>query len=433
MKRLSTGVLAVAMALALGLDAVAAPSHGVPAGNIGNRTVAQATSTAPPDFGSPPSGEVPILFNYHHVYTKPDTLRKGRVLAALVRNGTILVPLRAMFEQMGATVKYDPATKKIDVSKPGADIQLEVGKPEVTINGETRPLDVPPMLYKGVVVVPVRVVSEAMGAYVKWVDSAREVSIRYVPPTPPPTPAPVESATPAPEATIPPTPTPAPSAAPSKEAFVAGDYLISPKVYNEFSPGNTGKSSYAIRGAIEFDAFNLPWMLEGVFNSYQYPHNCAGAGDPQCLVTTIGQTGQTSVPAFTARDQDASLRFGLKVADPHVYVGVGYLNRTGNYGYPNQKGFGFGAEKLPDFNQQLSLYGNVWYYPNLKGNYTAPGGTPYTLEYNLLQYQVGLDYLIGNGPIFLDLGLQGDRGNNKLNAPSNFTHNGAYVGLGIKF
>ena len=63
---------------------------------------------APPaNFGSPPSGQIPILFNDHHVYTKPDILKQGRVLAALVRGGTVLIPLRSMFEQMGATVSYD--------------------------------------------------------------------------------------------------------------------------------------------------------------------------------------------------------------------------------------------------------------------------------------------------------------------------------------
>src|ERR1700688_2624173 len=62
--------------------------------------VAEAT----PDFGSPPSGEVPILFNDHTVYAKPDILKQNRVLAALVKGGHIFVPLRSMFEQMGATV-----------------------------------------------------------------------------------------------------------------------------------------------------------------------------------------------------------------------------------------------------------------------------------------------------------------------------------------
>ena len=120
----------------------------------------------PADFGTPPSGEVPILFNDRHVYAKPDKLKANRVLAALVRGNTILVPLRSMFEQMGATVSYDPATKTVDVSKPGSDIKVTVGKAEVIINGESRPLDVPPEIYKGAVVVPLRVISEGMGAYV---------------------------------------------------------------------------------------------------------------------------------------------------------------------------------------------------------------------------------------------------------------------------
>ena len=41
------------------------------------------------------------------------------------------------------------------------------------INGEARPLDVPPEIYKGAVVVPVRVISEGMGAYVLWVPDKR--------------------------------------------------------------------------------------------------------------------------------------------------------------------------------------------------------------------------------------------------------------------
>ena len=63
------------------------------------------------DFGTPPSGQIPILYNDHHVYSKPDVLKQGRVLAALVKGGTLLIPLRSMFEQMGATVSYDAASK----------------------------------------------------------------------------------------------------------------------------------------------------------------------------------------------------------------------------------------------------------------------------------------------------------------------------------
>ncbi|HTV74460.1 MAG TPA: copper amine oxidase N-terminal domain-containing protein, partial [Candidatus Acidoferrales bacterium] len=223
MKRLSTGVLAALLTAGFGLNAVAAPTS-ASQGNIGN-AIAQAgssTTAAPPaNFGSPPSGQIPILFNDHHVYTKPDKLKQGRVLAALVRGGTILIPLRSMFEQMGATVSYDASSKTVDVSKPGADVKVTVGKPEVVINGETRPLDVPPEIYKGHVVVPVRVISEGMGAYVQWVPDRQLVVVRYIPPTPPPppsTPAPTEAPT------VAPTPTPAPKATPYEDLFVAGDY-----------------------------------------------------------------------------------------------------------------------------------------------------------------------------------------------------------------
>ncbi|HEY1883017.1 MAG TPA: hypothetical protein VGG51_08250, partial [Candidatus Cybelea sp.] len=47
--------------------------------------VAQASA---PDFGSPPSGQIPILYNDHHVYAKPDVLKQGRVLAAYAKGGT---------------------------------------------------------------------------------------------------------------------------------------------------------------------------------------------------------------------------------------------------------------------------------------------------------------------------------------------------------
>jgi hypothetical protein len=473
-KRLSTGLLAALVAVGVGTTSVSAQQSAQAKGNIGpfapNRIAQAAPAAAPPaDFGTPPSGEVPILFNDRHVYAKPDTLHQNRVLAALVRGNTILVPLRSMFEQMGATVSYDPASKTVDVSKPGSDVKVTVGRPEVVINGETRPLDVPPEIYKGSVVVPVRVISEGMGAYVQWVPDRRIVVVRYIAapvptpvPTPPPTPVPT-----APPATPPPptpAPTPTPKATPAYEHFIVGDYIFSPKVYNEFSPGNTGKGgSYTVRGAIEFPLFGLPWMLEGDYRSWQYPHNSTiapgllagganpcpnpaftgltapAAGDQGC-VTVIGGYGQVPVPSFTARDTDLDGRLGLKIAEPRIYIGVGYLHREENYGYPKQNGWGFGAEKLPDLNQPFTVYGSIWYYPNVWGNFTFPAGSPPglagttdKLESRFLKYQIGGDVNLGNSGLFIDLGWLGDTIRNKNLMPSDSNHSGGYVGLGIHF
>ncbi len=442
MKRLSTGVLAALLAAGFGLNAVAAPtsaSHG----NIGTNAIAQdqggAMAAPPANFGSPPSGQYPILFNDHHVYAKPDTLKQGRVLAALVRGGTVLIPLRSMFEQMGATVSYDAASKTVDVSKPGADVKVTVGKPEVVINGESRPLDVPPIMWQGHVLVPVRVISEGMGAYVQWVPDRQIVVVRYIPPTPPPTPTPPP---PPPPATAPPTPTPAPAATPYKDLFIAGDYLASQRVYDEFSPGNIASGnqdgfSYALKGAAEFDLFGLPWMIEGNYQQLNYQHNCTvdafGNPQPDCDVTTIGGLGSTAVPQMTVRNYDAEAKIGLKVADPRIYIGVGYLWRSNNVGYPRVSNVGFGAEKLPDLNRPFSFYASVWYYGNVKGNFTDPSGNTYQLAYNILNYTAGITYAFAGTPIFLEGGYVGSDLHNKINAPSDASNAGPFIGIGLKF
>lgn len=435
MKHLSSGVLAAALAVGFGLSVLAGPSATLAQGNTGTYAHASpmqiAQGAPPPDFGSPPSGEYPILFNDHHVYAKPDVDKQNRVLAALVRGNTILVPLRSMFEQMGATVSYDPASRTVDVSKPGSDIKVTVGKPEVIINGESRPLDVPPMIYRGTVMVPVRVISEGMGAYVQWVPDKRTVVVRYVPaapPTPPPAPPPPPpTATPAPPPppTAAPTPTEAPKPTAYYDHFVVGDYLISPKVYNEFSPGNTGRADYTVQGRVEFPIFGLTLMAGGDWRHWSYPTTTGP-------VTVIGQTGQTVVPSFTATEDDVDGRLGIKVFDPKFYLAASYLWQKNNYGYPQLSGVGFGGEKLPDLNQPISVYGSFYYYPKIQGTYTPDG---LLLAYRMYKYDIGLNWSFAgpNFPIYLDVGFLGNYYTNYANAPSNINKYGPYVGLGIHF
>ena len=206
--------------------------------------VAQASGSA--DFGNPPSGQIPILYNDHHVYSKPDLLKQGRVLAAYARGGTLFLPLRSMFEQMGGTVAYDPASRTATVSKPGSTITVTIGKPEVVINGESRPLDVPPMMYHGVVLVPVRVISETMGAYVQWVPDRRLVVVRYLPATPPPTEAPAPP--PVPEETLAPPPPPPPTPNP----LSLGGYFRSYYFTRQNASNNPGTQFNYTRRKVRF-------------------------------------------------------------------------------------------------------------------------------------------------------------------------------------
>jgi hypothetical protein len=188
-------------------------------------------------------------------------------------------------------------------------------------------------------------------------------------------------------------------------------------------------------------------MLEGAFEHWNYPHNCTtvnGAFQPNCYVTIIGGGGSSPVPTITGMsDQNIDGRFAVRVLQPRIYIGVGYIWLQNNYGYPNMNGVGFGGEKLPDLNHPLSFFGSVWYYPSVNGTAVFNVENPFpsngfttqslALQYNILKYQVGLTYAFGSTPLFIEAGWMGDSWTNKENAPSNRTYNAGFAGLGLRF
>ena len=429
------GIAALIFCVALAAPSFADSSVNVAGlqASLASGTVTSATSgvqvaaMGSMDFGSPPSGEVPILFNDHHVYAKPDTLRQGRVLAALVHGGTLMVPLRSMFEQMGATVSYDAGSKSVTASKPGSEVRVTLGQNQVIINGESRPLDVPPMMYKGVLLVPVRVISEALGAYVQWVPEQHVAVVRYLPPTPVPTPAPTEAPTPV--AT--PAPTPAPTQRPL--GFIQGGYLWS-KTYNEYAAGQNTRGG---SGEGQLGLFFDPWAIKVDAHQDQYPTTANGtdaSGAPITIFNTI-DGGSASVPVFTARQWNIDERLEYKIVNPHIYIGGSFLTIWNNYGNPRLTGGGGGLEKLPDPTGDWSWYGSAFYYPTMQGTYTVTSGPnsgmSFKQQYQIVKYDVGITY--GASHIYFVAGYNGDRWTTKSNAPVNQTHSGPYVGLGVRF
>ncbi len=382
------------------------------------------------EFGNPPSGEIPILYNDRHVYARPDTLRQGRVLAALVKNGALLVPLRSMFEQMGSTVSYDAASKSVTASKPGSQVQVTLGKSEVVINGETRPLDVPPIMYKGVLLVPIRVISEALGAYVQWVPQQRLAVVRYIPPTPVPTPPP---------ATPVPTPAPTPSPKPTTYlGYIEGGYAFS-TVYNNYAAGGSGGSykgaSYVAQGAYLIDRFaiKVDWRQDQFKSANNAPD---AAGNPFTTFNTI-DGGSSTVAQFLGRNSTLDGRLEYQVAKPHIYFGLGYIQASNNYGDPTVTAGGFGLEKLPDFTGGLGWFGSFFWYPNTRGVYTIPtgptAGLNFTTAYEIYKYDIGINYKFGDSPFFTYAGFSGDRYTRKQASPSSQSHSGPYLGFGVKF
>lgn len=80
----------------------------------------------------------------------------------------VLVPARFVSESLGAKVDWDDRTRTVFITKAGKAIKLIIGKLEVTVNGAELTLDVAPAIHFDRTFVPLRFVSEALGAKVDW-------------------------------------------------------------------------------------------------------------------------------------------------------------------------------------------------------------------------------------------------------------------------
>jgi hypothetical protein len=91
--------------------------------------------------------------------------------------GRVMVPLRGVMEKLGAYVSYQASTKTVTANRGDVDLQLTLGQRRAILNGRDVMLDVPAMEYRGSTLVPLRFMSEALGADVIWDGAAYAVRI----------------------------------------------------------------------------------------------------------------------------------------------------------------------------------------------------------------------------------------------------------------
>lgn len=89
-------------------------------------------------------------------------------VAPVQESGTTLVPLRIVSENLGATVKWDGATQRATITKGTTEIKLYIGKKTVYVNSIPKELTVAPKTIKGTTMVPIRFVSENLNCTVGW-------------------------------------------------------------------------------------------------------------------------------------------------------------------------------------------------------------------------------------------------------------------------
>ena len=131
-------------------------------------------------------------------------------------DGRTLVPVRLIAEKLGAAVTWVPDTRQVLILESGRNIVLTLGSSTALVNGQT--VELPGGVPAGVVkwdglestMVPLRFVSEQLGATVDWDNDSFTASLTSpgasVTPEPSPGPSPTPSPTPSPSPALPPVP-----------------------------------------------------------------------------------------------------------------------------------------------------------------------------------------------------------------------------------
>jgi hypothetical protein len=91
------------------------------------------------------------------------------------RAGRVFVPLRGVFENLGASVVYEGGV--INASGRGHTISLKIGSQQATVDGQQQTIDVAPFIIGASTYVPLRFVSQALGAVVNYDGSHNLVAI----------------------------------------------------------------------------------------------------------------------------------------------------------------------------------------------------------------------------------------------------------------
>ena len=94
-----------------------------------------------------------------------------------IEEGRTLVPMRAIFEALGADVQWQEATRTVIATQNETEIKLQIGQKLAYRNGNPVNLDVPAKIINGRTMVPLRFISESLGSEVGWDGTSRVVTI----------------------------------------------------------------------------------------------------------------------------------------------------------------------------------------------------------------------------------------------------------------
>ena len=122
-----------------------------------------------------------LLYGYIGNQTNPSIVFNGRNIHTdakpFINNGRTLVPVRVIAENLGAQVEWLERDNSVTIFKEGTTIRLVLNSKVAVVNGVITQLDVAPIATTGRTFLPVRFVSEYLGAEVEWQESSFKVVV----------------------------------------------------------------------------------------------------------------------------------------------------------------------------------------------------------------------------------------------------------------
>ncbi len=114
-------------------------------------------------------------------YTTPSIVIDSRTISSdtdpFIIDGTTLVPLRVISENLGASVDWDATTRTVTVTKGNTTIQLTVDEYLARINGEAVTISMSPRIINNRTMVPLRFIGETFDCQVGWDGETKTVTI----------------------------------------------------------------------------------------------------------------------------------------------------------------------------------------------------------------------------------------------------------------
>ncbi|WP_458127336.1 stalk domain-containing protein [Paenibacillus sp. Z3-2] len=99
------------------------------------------------------------------------------VVPPIIVNNISYVPLRGVFEHIGATIEWDQGSFTSVIKKDDIIIEIHAPSEGIQVNGNPLRDELRPKIINYVTMVPIRFISETLGAEVKWISDNNTIHI----------------------------------------------------------------------------------------------------------------------------------------------------------------------------------------------------------------------------------------------------------------